>query len=225
MKYTLEPFGMLHIFLMLYSVILFITFTQIPKLIPKKYLNTYTTSFGIFLLALKIFDSYILYRYEHFELYQLMPLHLCNISLIIGIILLITKNEILFNILYFFSFGAILAILFPDFTTFNSWCYPFIYISTHTFEYVVLIHCILYFDMFITKRGYNITKLSIFTLILINLIVNYKFNTNYMFLNDYAAPFLGFIKPLILYKILVIFTYFLVFRIMYNYSIKKQGER
>ncbi|WP_068267825.1 TMEM164-related integral membrane acyltransferase [Caviibacter abscessus] len=225
MIYKLETFGMLHIFLMLYSVILFITFTQIPKLLSKKHLNTYTILFGIFLLILKILDSYVVYKYENYGLLSILPLHLCNISLIIGAIFLITKNEILFNILYFFSFGAILAIIFPDYTTFNCWYYPLIYMSTHTFEYVILIYSILYLNVSITQKGYNITKLFMFALILINTFINHKFNTNFMFLNDYAVPFLKFIKPLVLYKILIILTYFIIYRIMYNHAIKKQGEQ
>ena len=61
-------------------------------------------------------------------------------------------------------------------------------------------------------------------LIFTNLIINYNFNTNYMFLNDYAASFLSFIKPMWLYNILIITTYFLVYKTMYQYTIRKQNR-
>lgn len=220
----LNTFSLLHISLIIYSAILFIVFTKIPKYIPQKFLNSYTTSLGIFLILLKIFDTFILLKYEGYRFIEALPLHICNISLIVGALFLITRKEILFNILYFFSFGAILAIIFPDFSTFNIWYYPFIYMTTHTFEYITIIYSLIYLNVSVTKQGYDATKIFMSILIFINLIINYNFNTNYMFLNNYASSFLSFIKPIWLYNILIIITYFIVYKTMYQYTMRKQNR-
>ena len=112
-----------------------------------------------------------------------MPLHLCNITLIFAIFVLLFNVNELFQIVYYWGIGAIFAIATPDvpgplpnFVTFS-------FFITHFFILFVPICCILIFNFRPTLKGFwgsflvlNIFVASIFFL-------NQKLGTNYLYIN------------------------------------------
>lgn len=218
MIYNFNTFSKFHFIMFFYCFILFYVFVKLPDFFSKKALKVFTIFLGFAILFLKIFDSINLYLNENFTIYMILPLHLCNIALIAGALYLLSKNEYLFNLLYFYSFGAIFAIIFPDFDVYHSKFYPIVYFTTHTFEYVIVIYSIKFLDSKISKKGYDFVLKFTSIIIIVNIFVNHFYGTNFMFIRYYAAPFLSVIKPIWLYRIIAIFTYFLVFNLMFLYS-------
>ena len=141
----------------------------------------------LFLLSLEIFKALFLILTNNYHLNNNLPLQLCYLYPIIGLIYLRTKKEYLLNYLgafgIFFSFAAI---IFTD--------------STHLFSFNIM-YCYFY-HFFLLISGVYITKnyktkfsfkniILIFIQIAIAFIANsiIKNGSNYIFLNTFLDPF------------------------------------
>ena len=69
---------------------------------------------GGVLLTLEISLHVWLLANNEWSLRHSLPLDLCTINIYGATILIFTKNKKLFNIIYFWGFGALLSVLFPD---------------------------------------------------------------------------------------------------------------
>ncbi|WP_067141881.1 YwaF family protein [Oceanivirga salmonicida] len=224
MKYEFSYFSKFHISLLLYALLLFSIFYIIHENLPENMIKNYSIIFGVVVLILKAYDSYNLYNTENYTLVRVLPFHACNVSLLCGAIYLINKNNTLFSVLYFLSFGAILALLFPDWKVYHTNYYPFIYYTTHMLEFIILAFGIKRLKAKVTRKNYIEVVYLLAILMSINIYINNHFNVNFMFLNDYAVDFLRVIKPFWLYRILVILTFYLAIWLVYKFTIKEKGE-
>ena len=69
---------------------------------------------GITLIILEL-SIHLWYLFNNsWELTHRLPLDLCTINIYLSIVLIFTKNRNLFSIIYFWGFGAVLSVLFPD---------------------------------------------------------------------------------------------------------------
>ncbi|VWL85339.1 TMEM164-related integral membrane acyltransferase [Oceanivirga miroungae] len=228
MMMRFETFSKFHLELIIYALLVFFVFYVIHSYIPDNKLQVYTIILGVFVLILKIFDSLNLHYTELKPWTILLPLHICNISLIAGAIFLITKKEVFFNILYFLSFGAIIAMAVPDWNTYNTFYYPYLYFTTHIMEYIILYLGFSRMKIRIDRKKYYVVLVIILFIMIISSYVNtLSSELNFMFLKTYAIESLSFIKSIWLYRILVVFVYFLQTYVMYLlfiYIKKKRKE-
>ncbi len=112
-----------------------------------------------------------------------LPLQLCSISLILCIFLLITKNKVIFEIVYFIGIaGAIQAIFTPE-LFFN---FPHLRFFHFFVNHSLIIWIILFF---VWSKGYTVTFSSVFkslaflqAVALIAFLINIITGGNYMFL-------------------------------------------
>ena len=175
-------FSLRHLFL----ISLLIVF---PILIGGKLKKSKTTLSRIlfFLLSLEIFKSLFLILTNNYHLNNDLPLQLCYLYPIIGIIYLKIKKEFLLNYLGAFGiFFSLAAIIFTD--------------PTYIFEFDIL-YCYFY-HFFLLLAGIYITKnyrchfsfnniilmfIQIFIAFIFNCII--KNGSNYIFLNTFLDPF------------------------------------
>lgn len=162
----------------------------------------YTVVLGVFCLAMKIFDIFYRQHFEHEWWLTTIPLNLCNVSLILGGFYLITKNNLLFNLVYFYFPGAILAVLFPGLGYYVTPSYIYVFIGTHMIEIMVVIFAFIHLDARLTKKGLYVALLAYLGMSLLARLLNNLTGANFMYLNDYIIPAVSFIKPINLYAII-----------------------
>lgn len=88
----------------LYSFI-FISLILVSNLFSQR---IFASMLGISIFIIKIIELFIRYHIYSESVYQLLPLHLCNIALIFAIISMIFKYNYLFQLVFYFSIGAFL---------------------------------------------------------------------------------------------------------------------
>lgn len=157
------------------------------KIIPKL--------IGIAIFMLKMGELFYRHAIVKEPIIDLLPLHLCNLSLIFAILVLVFRVDFLFQIIYYWGIGAIFAILtpdvkrgFPDFATIS-------FFITHFFVLYAPICCITAFNMKPTLKGFWTSFFTLNFFAVIIFFINAKIGKNYMFLNripDFSSPLNSF---------------------------------
>lgn len=226
-----QYFSKIHIESLIFSIffaILLITIPKVFKFKNDKHFKIYEKILGIFIIFFKFFDSFFRAVYEFEPIPSVMITHLCNFALIFGGLYLITQSKSLFNIAYFFSFGAFFALLLPGINQYYNWIYIYIFMISHILEFVAVIYGFLYSKVKIQKKGLIKSWILLIIIFTYGAIYNYIFrdlNLNAMFLKEYISPIVSFIKPFWLYRFILIFAILTFMYIMYipfkNYENKK----
>ncbi|MDR1765558.1 MAG: TIGR02206 family membrane protein [Lachnospiraceae bacterium] len=119
---------------------------------------------------------------------NLLPLELCSLSLLMTIPLAITGSHALFQVYYFFSAGALMAVLFPSFggygpTHIRFWHY------FYTHSYIIWLNA-----YFLSVNRYALSRYAyahllavVFPLAAIVRVIDMKFGVDYMFLDGPSA--------------------------------------
>ena len=117
---------------------------------------------------------------------------------------MIFRTAYLFNTAYFLSFGAVLALLLPGVTVYYRPLYVHIFMFVHALIVLTPIIGFVYNKDKITKKGYIQASITLIGLFIYAAIYNLFFPVNAMFLRSYIAPFVSFIKPLLIVTMLFI---------------------
>lgn len=213
--YKLHYFDKTHTQALLIYIVFSIILLIIPKYIKEKNIRKFEILLGIFALISKISDSlYRIYFEKHIPI-ETLPFNLCNISLILCGIYLITRNNIVFNLTYFYFFGAFIAILIPDFNMYETKLYIYMFMHTHFLEIIIVFYGYIYNSEQIHKKGLITAIITYLILVVCSYFFNKKYHTNYMFVNNYVISAVKFIKPFYIYQITLIMAIILSMIIMY----------
>lgn len=172
--------------------------------------------------------------YRHISLGEpiigLLPLHLCNLTLIFAILTMLTKSQALFQLTYFWSLGALFAVITPDVK--YSFPHPLTlsFYITHFYLIFAAIYGLLFFEYKPTFRGWVDSFIAINILAVIIYFINVKLGTNYLYVNripDFSSPLDHFGKwpyyIIVVEAIYLFLTYAIYFpfrRKTYKYSTK-----
>lgn len=200
--HSFRYFEPLHIHALLTWIFISFIIILIPLLKKGLEKGIYTKLLGIFMLFAKVFDIYFRIVFEREPWYSTMPLNLCNISLILAGIYLLTNNNLIFNIVYFYFTGAILAVILPNTNPYTYRFYIYVFIGTHILEILAVTYAFILLNAKVTKKGLYVSLVLYLILSFIARVYNNHFGTNFMFLNDYVISAVNFIKPLNLYAVL-----------------------
>ena len=151
--------------------------------LSKAYPNIVPKVVGILIFLVKL--SELTYRHLHWgePIKGLLPLHLCNITLIFSVLVLVFRMDFLFEPMYYWGIGAIFAIILPD-TKYGYRNFATIsFFVTHFFLLYSLLCCVLFFKLKPTLKGYWRSYIVINILALIVFFINRGLGTNYMYLN------------------------------------------
>jgi len=180
---AMKPFTWQHYLLMILAILSVVgTLMLADKLKAYKHEKRIRIGFAIWLFALEL--SYHLH-YWFFGMFS-VPLHICSFGVFLSIILLLTDNKKVFEILFFVGiFGGLLALFIPNtlgYTFYNMRYYHFIVLHMS-----ITIVPIYYYKAY----GFRIKLSSIYKtfgyFILVSplvIYVNYIKDKNYMFIGD-----------------------------------------
>jgi len=138
-----------------------------------------------------LIDKFLELFYRHLVLGEtiidVIPLNMCNYTMILAALMMILKSRKIFPLVYFWSIGAIFAILTPD--VFYAFPNPqnISFFITHFYIYFSIAYGIKYFGYSINfadfKKAFVYLNGIMFALFFLNLLIG----SNYMFLR-YPAP-------------------------------------
>jgi hypothetical integral membrane protein (TIGR02206 family) len=139
---------------------------------------------GIFMIVQELFDRGYHVLLVGDRLADVLPLHLCGMSVFLSAIMLINRSYRLFEVVYFWGLGgATMAILTPD----VQFDFPHPVYITYFTSHALIIVAVCYMTL---NYGYRPTAGSLLRAILITnaymvlvFPVNLLLNTNYLFLN------------------------------------------
>ena len=165
----------------------------IGLLIASFFQNKKTVARFIAFLVLILKCSELYYRHMVFkEIYiTMLPLHLCNLTLIITLLAMIFQAKFLFQVVYFWAPGAIFALLTPEITYKfpNLWSISFF--ITHFYLIFAVFYEMIYFKFKPTKNGLIGSFIFLNIIAFIVYFINIKLGTNYLYINhlpDFKSP-------------------------------------
>ena len=201
--------------------------TMVSAFLPKYKFAQFS---AIVILLIKIAELSYRHIYIGEPIYSLLPLHMCNLTLIIAILTMLTKSQKLFQLTYFWCLGALFAVITPDIK--YSFPHPLTlsFYITHFYLLFAAIYGILFFNFKPTFKGWvnSFITLNIFAFIIF--FINKKLGTNYLYVNripNFSSPLDYFgqwpyyiIVVEIIYLILTYGIYYPFRRKTYKYSTK-----
>lgn len=216
----MNVFSLFHFYVISLCFILGFIILNIHSVFENLSVDLFAKTMSILLIIFKILDSIVRVLFEKTAVINVLPLALCNIALLFCSYYLFTKKEWAFNVFYYFSFGAIVAIVQPDFKIYHLNLYVYNFIFIHAIEIIMVIYIIKYMKPTMNAFYFEIT-IAVFTLIAtFDYIFNYIFGTNYLFINDYVIPALRIIKNKNVYTILMITAHYIGLYIIYLLTVK-----
>ncbi|HEO8419368.1 conserved hypothetical integral membrane protein TIGR02206 [Mycobacteroides abscessus subsp. abscessus] len=154
--------------------------------------------FGL-LFGLEAMYHYWMYKDGLWDASVMLPFHLCSISLILCLLLLITKWELVFQVVYFIGIiGALMAVITPElFLGYPHFRY-FHFFVTHILIIWTCLYFVLVHQYKPTKKGLLLAVIFLNGSAVLTWIVNRVTGGNYMFLAykpanssllDYLGPY------------------------------------
>lgn len=211
---TFKLFSGEHIFMIVSTLVFFIFLLILANFFNKR---NFAKVSAISIFILKSLELTYRHLYNGEEIVQLLPLHLCNITLVFVIIMMLSGSKTLFQLCYYWSLGALFAIITPDI----KYSFPnFMTISffiTHFYIIFAVVYSYIYLKFRPTLLGYISAFLTI------NLIsggvyfINIKLGTNYLYVNrvpDFSSP-LSYFGEWPYYIIVVELIYIILTYIIY----------
>lgn len=201
--------------------------TMVSAFLPKYKFAQFS---AIVILLIKLAELSYRHIYVGEPIYSLLPLHMCNLTLIIAILTMLTKSQKLFQLTYYWCLGALFAVITPDIK--YSFPHPLTlsFYITHFYLLFAAIYGILFFNFKPTFKGWvnAFITLNIFAFVIF--FINKKLGTNYLYVNripNFSSPLDYFgqwpyyiIVVEIIYLILTYGIYYPFRRKTYKYSTK-----
>ncbi|WP_232052545.1 YwaF family protein [Leptotrichia hongkongensis] len=183
---------------------IFILYSKIFKNIDIK---KYSTFLGYFLLTFKIVDSIYRLMYQNEPITNVIPVHLCNFAAIFAGLYLIFRTKFLYNVVYYLTFGPVLALILPGIIYYHDNYYVYIFMIMHALIVFTAFFGYEYLDERPTKKGFIQSIIALLLIFLYAFIYNFIFKEiNAMFLKSHIIPQVKFINPIWLYDIVLIST-------------------
>ena len=196
---TFSYFSPIHIETFIVSILFCVFLFYIPKFFKNIDIKKYSTFLGYFLLTFKIVDSIYRLMYQNEPITNVTPVHLCNFAAIFAGLYLIFRTKFLYNVVYYLTFGPVLALILPGIIYYHDNYYVYI-LFTAFFGYE-------YLDERPTKKGFIQSIIALLLIFLYAFIYNFIFKEiNAMFLKSHIIPQVKFINPIWLYDIVLIST-------------------
>ena len=201
--------------------------TMVSAFLPKYKFAQFS---AVVILLIKLAELSYRHIYVGEPIYSLLPLHMCNLTLIIAILTMLTKSQKLFQLTYYWCLGALFAVITPDIK--YSFPHPLTlsFYITHFYLLFAAIYGILFFNFKPTFKGWinSFITLNIFAFIIF--FINKKLGTNYLYVNripNFSSPLDYFgqwpyyiIVVEVIYLILTYGIYYPFRRKTYKYSTK-----
>lgn len=175
--------GWEHFFYM--SLILFLVFVLLTQ---RRRLYLYQDALTRIILAVSIFQQVLLYAWYFFEtgfdLAEALPLHLCRISSVLGIVYLITKKSLLMDVVFYYGLYAYASFVYPQAIYAPYHLLGISYLLNHAITLILPIVAYYAFDWRPKIEGLMISILSFLVYFVIAYFVNLVTGGNYFYLTN-----------------------------------------
>lgn len=181
-------FGTQHLIILISGIIISMILLMFGVFIDKRYFARFT---ALIILIIKIVELCYRNIINGEQITHLLPLHLCNIVLIFVIIMMITGSKLLFQPCFYWSLGAVFALVTPDVTVPLPNFVTFSFFITHFYILFGVVYAYLYFGYRPTLLGYFSSFVALNVICLIVYFINLELGTNYLFVNrvpDFTSP-------------------------------------
>lgn len=204
----------IHIFTLI-GVAFFIWFgLHLPSWIPKKEKGI-AQILGVAMGVIGLLEIYYRIVFEGYSWPQVAPLHFCSVSMWAGVFYFLTQRDLFFQIAYYFSFGALLALILPGIGEYKEFWYVVLFMGTHGFVLLSVFFGIQWLSARPTLGGLKIALGVTALLFGISFSWNSSFFTNFMFTKNYLIDEVRFLKPFELYQFLLILSFVLMISLLY----------
>jgi len=199
-----------------FSVLIFLFRKTIQK--NTIYQKIFNIAIPVIIIIHYIIYFFWLNFFKLFDIQYYLPLHLCDVTFVLTFFMIITKNDFIFEIVYFLGIGgAVQALLTPSL----AYDFPHFMFFHFFLGHSIVIWSSLYMVFVYNKKVtfFSIVKALIFLNVLgfIILLINFLLNSNYMFLIEkpYAGSIMDLMGPWPVYLIVSDFFAFVFFVILY----------
>lgn len=141
--------------------------------------------YGIAILAIILELSFQIWQMVHGEwiFAESLPLHLCRLTTYLGIFIMFTKNNKVFDIAYFWSLSGVVSILFPDILHGPDRYRYYHFVISHILFFYMYMYLLFVNRLELTFTSFKKSFITLFALaVLIIIPINNLFDMNYMYL-------------------------------------------
>lgn len=176
---------------------------------------------SIVVLGIKIAELYYRNVVWGEKIYQMLPFHLCNLTIIISIFMMLFHSKILFQLVYFWFVGAIFAIVTPDIIFDYPSFFTISFFITHFYLIFAALFALIHFHFRPNKKGLVFAFVTVNLWAVLMYFVNQKLGTNYLFISripetktllNYLGPWPYYYIPVEIIYLVVSFLLYLPFR-------------
>jgi len=209
-----QPFTPVHFLVLFLMFLLNGIVLLLPKLAPGKHaVRNVAYAIAIFMLAQELVDRGGHYFLNREPLAHVLPFHLCGMSVFLVPVMLITRNQLLLEVLYYWGLGgALISLITPEVA------FPFphflnvTFFTSHTLIITGVIYAILYYEM--RPRPGSIVRVFLITATYAAIVapLNVLLGTNYLYICkkpaglsvlDFLGPWPWYLPGMILITCLV----------------------
>ncbi len=171
-------------------LILILCYIYFPKLKDKSY-EKYIRYFLAVYLMITIFEINLYFYQNSLPWYAYIPEGLCGISVVLSAYVLITKNRTAFVILFFWGWGAFIAIFAPNINEGPNYYYFYQFYLRHLLIVIGAMYMMRVFDYKIYPKDYLTYVFITLPLAMCSLALGYIINA------DLYSNYLYMVKPVI----------------------------
>ena len=170
---------------------------------------------GLLILLTVGYEMYYRVTYEGFGWGQVVPLHFCSVSVMAAGVYLRTQKDQYFQVAYYFSFGAFLAMILPGISDYHHQLYFILFMVTHYFVLFAVVYGFKWLGARPTWEGLKYAARICLLLFGISFFWNEMYFTNFMITQIYLLPQFQVIQPFGVYQALLIPSFLLIMYLMY----------
>ena len=191
-------FGFWHLLQLFITIlVVFLMFKYREQIRNYKYEKRIRIIIGVTLIILESLVHVWYLVNDSWELKHMLPLDLCAINIYLSTVLIFSKNRKLFGIIYFWGFGAVLSVVFPDIPYGPDRLRYFQFFYAHMMFLWIYMYMIFVHQFYPTVKEFIRSCIVLFVLAIgIILPINFLLGENYMFVVSADGTPLELYEPL-----------------------------
>lgn len=212
--FEISPYSFQNIIFVMIAIISIILILFFAKKIKKlKCEKKIKVSFALFLIILEV--SYHIHNIING--FVSVPLHISSLSVILSIIILLTDNEKIFNVLFFFGvLGGITAFLMPDMVHYTYYHYRFYsFVLIHIGIIIVPLYYYKAYDFEVKLKSMYRIYLFLLVIAPIIMLANFLLDKNYMFIGQKPDIIADYLPEWPYFIIIYLIMIFILFHMLY----------
>lgn len=181
---TFQEFSLNHIIPLLFIVIgVLVIYFNRQKIRNSKHEKTIRYSIAVIAIITEV--SFQIWQMIHgrWNFYDSLPLHLCRLTNYLGIYIMFTKSNKVFEIAYFWSLSGVVSILFPDILHGADRFRYYHFMISHILFFYMFMYLLFVSKLKLNFKSWKKSFISLFLLATVIIIpINNIFDMNYMYL-------------------------------------------